>query len=105
MVIFGEIPQNSCNAALVVDVINKITNKITKTKTAGRVPTAFYLLEGVLGVGVQRTADHFLKTLRLRTFPPRPTRGHPCALRVPTPTYVNPKSFKKFLQYYLAEHN
>lgn len=29
---YGDIPQNSCNAALVVDVINKITNKITKTK-------------------------------------------------------------------------
>lgn len=69
---YGEIPQNSCNAALVVDVINKITNKITK-KTTGLVPQLpFIYWKGVVGVRVQRTADHFLKTLRLRTFPPRP---------------------------------
>lgn len=65
---FGEIPQNSCNAALVVEL-----NKITKTKTAGLVPQLpFIYWKGVVvGARVQRTADHFLKTLLLRTFPPR----------------------------------
>lgn len=106
MVFLGEIPQNSCNAALVVHALNKL-KKITKIKTVGLDPQLpFMYCKGVVvGVRVQRTAD--LEDTASANFPSSSTRlGDTPARFVCQPQLTSiQKVLKSFSDITLADHN